>query len=242
MNIHILKNTLIIGITIWIIFNNSITTNPLSFKCDNYLLNTYLYLILAIGITLATVDTMAYNKIILNRWTRIIIAIFMLILIVIIGNTPAKNFLMKHLLFTIFIVLIGSILYPLFIHNEELFNQTGITTLILLIILSLVAIYYPQFISNSWGSYLMIALGGLIIARCVEIGFIWYNKIQPKNNYGRAISYISILVFIMFVLYDTKKVQEHAKLCIEADYINESLNLFLDAINLFSNIYYVRNF
>jgi FtsH-binding integral membrane protein len=49
-------------------------------------------------------------------------------------------------------------------------------------------------------------------------------------------------VFIMFVLYDTKQVQEHARLCIEADYINESLNLFLDAINLFSNIYYVRNF
>ena len=79
------------------------------------------------------------------------------------------------------------------------------------------------------------------MTRLVEMGLIWYNKIEPKNKYGRFISYITIIIFIMFILYDTKKVQENAKNCITADYINESLNLYLDTINLFANIYNVNN-
>lgn len=241
MNIHFFKNILIIGIIFWFIINNSITINPLSFKCDNYLFNTYLYLILAVAIILATIDTMSYNKVFFNGWARFVIAVFSIILIVIISNISAKHFLTKHLLFIIFIALMASMLYPLYIHNKILFNQTALTTLILLVILSFIAMFFPQYIGNNWITYLTIALIGLIIARIVEMGFSWYNKKESKNVYSRIISYISILVFIMFVLYDTKKVQEHAKLCIEADYINESLNLFLDGINLFSNIYNVQD-
>ena len=36
-----------------------------------------------------------------------------------------------------------------------------------------------------------------------------------------------------FILYDTKRLQINAKECVKADYIRESLKLFLDILNIF---------
>ena len=41
---------------------------------------------------------------------------------------------------------------------------------------------------------------------------------------------------MFYVLYDTKLLQVRAKMCREADYLNESLNLFLDIVNIFVRI------
>lgn len=241
MNNNIFKNFLIICIIIFFIINNSIDFNPLRFKCDNYIFNTYLYLILSIAITLTTLEIITLNKINLNVWSIFGISICSIILMIIMIMTSPKYFLIKHLLFFIFLFLLAITQYPLYIHNKTLFHQTGITTIILLIFFSIIAMSFPQYIGDEWITYLLIALVAVIITRLVEIGYIWYNKIEPNKNFNRFISYITIIIFIMFILYDTKKVKEHAKKCIEADYINESLNLFLDAINLFSNIYNVKN-
>lgn len=241
MNISILKYVLIIGLTILSIANNAIQTNPLSFKCANYLMNTYLYLILSVAISLATVESMAFNNIILTNMTYFGIFVASLILMIIMLMTPVKHFLLKHLFFIIVISLFGSMIYPYFIKNKTLFDHTGITTIILLIILTIIANKFPNFIKDSWSSYLFIALIGLILARIIELGMLYFDKLKYNNPYGQIISYISIIVFIFFVLYDTKKVQEHAKQCVEADYINESLNLFLDALNLFTNIYRIND-
>ena len=47
--------------------------------------------------------------------------------------------------------------------------------------------------------------------------------------------YIMIVIFIFmgFILYDTKRLQINAKNCVKADYIKESLKLFLDILNIF---------
>ena len=39
-----------------------------------------------------------------------------------------------------------------------------------------------------------------------------------------------------FILYDTKRLQINAKACVKADYIKESLSLFLDIFNIFVRI------
>jgi FtsH-binding integral membrane protein len=238
---NIIINIFIIGLIGFFIINNSISFNPLGFTCNNYIFNTYLYLILSIAITLITLETIAYNKIYLNDSSIIGIFLCSIVLLIIMMMTSPKYILIKHLLFFIFLFFIAITQYPLYINNKILFNQTGITTIILLIFLSYIAINYPQYIGDNWLKYLLMALVCIIITRLVEMGLIWYNKIEPRNKYGRFISYISIIIFIMFILYDTKQVQENAKKCITADYINESLNLYLDVINLFANIYNVNN-
>ena len=56
-------------------------------------------------------------------------------------------------------------------------------------------------------------------------------------------SYFFIGLFVLFILYDTKKIQVNAKNCktLKVDYINESLGIVLDALNLFQNIADVQN-
>ena len=50
------------------------------------------------------------------------------------------------------------------------------------------------------------------------------------------LSYVFIIIFSFLLLYDTKKLQVNAKKCIIPDYVNESISIFLDIINLFSNL------
>ena len=64
-----------------------------------------------------------------------------------------------------------------------------------------------------------------------------YSKI---NNIFRATSYFFIAVFMGYILYDTKMLQIRAKECVKADYIQESLHLFLDIINIFVRMLALR--
>ena len=51
-------------------------------------------------------------------------------------------------------------------------------------------------------------------------------------------AYFFIALFTIFILYDTKKIQVAAKMCKESnvDYINQSLGIVLDGLNLFQNL------
>ena len=64
------------------------------------------------------------------------------------------------------------------------------------------------------------------------------NRKNPNAKRPKAFAYILIVLFIFFLLYDTKKIQINAKKCIteKADYINESLGVILDVLNLFQNL------
>ena len=55
--------------------------------------------------------------------------------------------------------------------------------------------------------------------------------------FNQILSYGIVLLFVIFLLYDTKRLQINAKQCIEktVDYINESLGIFLDVVNIFVN-------
>ena len=55
MNNEILKYVLLIGFSVFGIINNSLDFNPIRFKCENYILNSYLYFLLSWGIILTTI-------------------------------------------------------------------------------------------------------------------------------------------------------------------------------------------
>ena len=63
--------------------------------------------------------------------------------------------------------------------------------------------------------------------------FLFRNKLGENAWLFRGISYFVILIFMGFILYDTKRLQINAKECVKADYIRESLKLFLDILNIF---------
>jgi len=61
-----------------------------------------------------------------------------------------------------------------------------------------------------------------------------FNKgYTTSSKWFRLISYFVVGIFMIFILYDTKRLQINATKCVVADYISESLKLFLDIWNIF---------
>tara|TARA_B100000925_G_C21969348_1_gene457106 strand:+ start:629 stop:1366 length:738 start_codon:yes stop_codon:yes gene_type:complete len=240
MNSEILKYVLLIAFSILGIFKNSISFNPIRFHCDNYILNNYLYIILSWGIILTTVATLYNNNVKLHELFSgpftILLSLGSIFLLVGLLFIPPELFFTKHLLYIFQIVLMGIIIYPLYVNNIDLFNQVGITTLLLITFLSLVTYMYPDIIKDGIYTYLSIGLIGIIIARIVEMVIIYKNK-KVYTGYHRLLSYISIALFSIFIMYDTKRLIRGAQTCVNPDYINKSLNLFLDSMNIFTNMY-----
>jgi FtsH-binding integral membrane protein len=244
MDFEILKYVLVIAFSVLGIMKNSIgfKNGFPQFVCSNYVLNTYLYLVLSWGIILSTVVSLNKFKVPLNTLFSgpVTIMLFLTSIVMIIGLTimPPKYFLTKHVMYLFEIAILGVFLYPMYVNNKSLFNHVGLTTLIVLIGLSVISYYNQDLIKESWGYYLFFALVVLLIARCVEM-FLLYN--QSIDRSSKLISYVAIGLFALYIMYDTKKVIVNSKNCVNPDYIRESLNLFLDSLNMFTNIYHVRD-
>jgi len=244
MDFEILKYVLVIGISVIGIATNSIAFKKgfPQFVCSNYVLNTYLYLVLSWGIILSTVVSLNKYKVPLSTIFAgpVTIMLFLSSIVMIIGlsTIPPKYFFTKHIMYLFEIAILGIFLYPLYKNNKDLFNHVGLTTLIVLISLSVISYYNQNLIKDSWGYYLFFGLVVLLIARFVEI-FLLFNK--SIDGTSKTLSYFAIALFSLYIMYDTKKVIVNSKNCVNPDYIKESLNLFLDSLNMFTNIYHVRD-
>ena len=241
MELKVLHYFLLIGFTMFGIITNSLSFNPIRFHCDNYILNTYLYFILSWGILLATNASLYDRKIelhdIFSGPFTILLMVSSLALLIGLLFIPPSMFFTKHLLYIIQMVMLGIIMYPYYKNNREQFNQVGLTTLLMLIFLTIISVMFQDLISDRWENYLIVGLLSLIIARFIEI----FKNINYDSTYSRIVTYASILIFSLFIMVDTKKIIVNAENCINPDYINESINLFLDSINLFQNLYTVRS-
>ena len=134
----------------------------------------------------------------------------------------------------------GVLIYPLYVNNIDLFKQVGLSTLMLVTTLSLVIYLFPNIMKDSIYTYLFIGLIGLTIARLVELFMVYKNQ-KIDSNYNRILSYISVFLFSLFIMYDTKRLFIGAQNCTNPDYINNSLNLFLDSVNIFTNMYNISD-
>ena len=118
--------------------------------------------------------------------------------------------------------------------NPHGLAQLTTTFLSIIVSASAVAVILPSLIKSWWIFPLMIGLIGVIIARII-FAIIGYSAASSQQ---RGLSYFTILLFTFFVSYDTKVAIAAAKTCREgaADYISFSTNLFLDFLNIFSNL------
>tara|TARA_B100001175_G_scaffold317722_1_gene335963 strand:- start:5214 stop:5537 length:324 start_codon:yes stop_codon:yes gene_type:complete len=95
----------------------------------------------------------------------------------------------------------------------------------------------PDFFINTYGQ----AMGGLLIALLsiivIEIFNIFFTKDYAFSSTHRIISYVVILVFSLFISYDTARIFTLADKCTNyPNYPKSSLSFFLDVINLFARI------
>jgi len=236
------KTLFLIGIilTSFFIHKYAFINNKLT--CNNYILNTYLYVILSVLLMVVFVSLMEEKMIqlvpLLNIrripfWLFLGLGIFVLISTM---NTDPNNVLIKHLGWLGIVAFLSFAMLPVYLISKStgIFYSTLFATFGMLSILTAIAFYNPNLISLSWGNGLLILL---IAAILIRLGLIFLaNPGSETNNYHMILSHAIVILFGFFILYDTKKLQINAKICKIPDYINESLGLFLDIINVFANL------
>ncbi len=146
---------------------------------------------------------------------------------------------LKYILFVIVIVLWGQLLRNRF----EKASQKGILDEICFSVLGIfLAMTLVSFMAGDrvlgFGPYLFVALIGLIIGRFVLLGlFVTGATDQSQTqSVSKILSAVGTLLFAGYIAYDTRTLVVSAKRKEKQDYVNNSMNFFLDILNLFSSI------
>ena len=230
--------SLVFILLIFGILNLSIKDNK--FTCNRYILNTYLYIILTLNIVALLLLSLEYLNIEFRPPLLVFLAIFLVSIgcIILLHYIDSEQIILKHLVWLLLILLIGLVFYPMYSQFKErkhIILMAIATTLCLFIGLSIIAYIKPEWISLSWGPVLLILLLGGIIMELFTY-FFYRNNRNKISNVIKGFAYFFIIVFMFFILYDTKRLQINALECVKADYIKESLGLFLDIFNIFVRI------
>ena len=216
------------------IYNKAIKNGQ--FTCDSFVLNTYLYITLAI--MLITAFIMYFGKLPIEQFKNKFIFVFILSLISLIGiNFFSKNLFISHLLWLIFLMCISYTLVPFInlLNRDKILIKTLISTFMTLFLLTMFAYIYPEYIDLNIHSTLVVLLFSGIIVQLVNAIF----PSQYSDNLRLMMSYGFIVLFSFFILYDTKILKIKAQQCINKlinpNYPKESMDIFLDILNLFTN-------
>lgn len=160
-----------------------------------------------------------------------IIAIFVLIFLM----TAAYPGPYKYFLFAVFCYLIGQLMAP---QVEKLQAKGALREVLASVGGIFVAMSVVGFLDNQnllgFGGYALAALVGLIIARIVlmvanlaDAGAMDFTKMNTILNW------VATILFSFFVAYDTQRLKDK-RVQRGKDYVDASLGLFLDILNLFS--------
>jgi FtsH-binding integral membrane protein len=211
----------------------NISNGSFSWNCQNPILGSYLYLLLGFVVMYFFSSIIAENRLDTNMVPFIgsIIMVFVLTFLVI--TMPPQNFGAKHLLWFAYLFCLSMILSPSRLHGNTVI-KTLIISLGIFLTLSVFANLFKDFVPMSWERQLIYALLGLIIVSIISAVFF-----QNSKMVFTYISIISLIVFALFTLIDTRKLEMID--CNNPDYINNTLNLLLDSVNIFVNVYSLNN-
>jgi FtsH-binding integral membrane protein len=223
------KKTLILPISLWITLLVVLIISVKKYKsCQDRIPLTYL--ILGFSIVSFVVLQLIYQYYDIN--VNSLLAFVLSIIFLVITHIYKPNSKINTLFFALFIISFSFILQPLF----KLGDKMGIakpalfTVCIWFLILTLISVYYPNMITPQIKNILFFSLIFLLIFRIILL----FTK--PLSKTIRISAYLGIIIFSGFVLYDSKMMRFRASQCDHPyEYINNSIGLFLDFVNLWSD-------
>lgn len=194
--------------------------------CDRYFLNYFLYLLMSLTIYF-------YSSIHIKYQQK---GLWLVSMMVLIGGIFAfhliQNSIVKHLLWVAIIVSSGLLSRKLYKKVDEEDVKNVMRKLIVILVLCvLIASLYPQLLTQKLEYILFFALIGTIIAGFID--FVFYEK-----KYSSVISYILVFLFSGFLMFDTKRVKEFSKTCVDGNtgYLDNVLDMFLSLTGLFDTL------
>ena len=161
------------------------------------------------------------------------VGIFILPILVLIAIMYSKSFLTKQILFGLFSILFGLILSQSIhlINDPKLVESAAYATLInfvLMFIFGLIIVYLNY--DLSWLSGILF-VGLLLLITVQFIGFFS----EHSDQYYKNISYITVILFSLYILYDTNRILLKFQNKSKSDCINGAMEYYLDILNLFTN-------
>jgi FtsH-binding integral membrane protein len=206
--------------------------------CPNFLGFTYLHLFASALITtvFAKYPLFELSKDIAWPFLVLFFIAFLGLLIVLMAMSPGP---LKYIVFAVYLAIFGTILSKL----DDRLEQKGIlfevVATVTAIFLSMTALgFYDKDNILGFGPYLFAALVGLIVARLILLLVVAADG--PSQGVAQTNTLLSVVgtgLFSVFVAFDTQVLKREAKACKgNPDYINASLGLYLDIVNLMSNV------
>lgn len=194
--------------------------------CDRYFLNYFLYLLMSFAIYYYTMNEVDIDI------KGLSIIVFIGLLGVIFAFSVVENIYVKHLLWVVLIVCLGIIskrFYEKF--DKEDIKDAMKKLIIILIICVLLALTFPHLLKPNIEIVLVFALLVTVILRLID-HFIYDKK------YSKTLTYIVIFIFSAFIMYDTKRVVEFSKKCVDGKtgYLDNVIDMFLSVSAMFENI------
>lgn len=149
------------------------------------------------------------------------------------GIFKTKSFLTKQLLFGLLSIIMGLILSSMIhiINDPKIVESAAISTIInfgLMFLLGLVIVYFGY--DLSWlGILLFIGLFILIVVQVI-------GMFSPQSDEThKMIAYASVVIFSLYILYDTNKILLKYQNKSKSDCILGAIDYYLDIINLFED-------
>lgn len=210
--------------------------------CKYYIAKTFLHLAGGLGIAAASSQAPILDSILTTNLAQVL-GLIVITLIVMFGMgflyTMRSGGPAKYLLAALLAALFGQLNRPLVERLEDKHTLFRVFALATGTFVGMFAV--GMFDSGSFlgiGSYLLGALVGLIIAQLILVILRVTDTVNGTQGVTgqNVLSFVGVGLFALFTAYDTQKIRQNARLCRgQPDYINESVGIFLDFINLFAN-------
>ena len=220
--------------------------------CNHFITNVYLYLALSFSIVGCFIHLYNYflnekedivkyisTKKTFEQISNYIILSFIISLLSIIFLSiqplfSKRGYLFNHSIWLLFLASISVTLYPYFKSKEYSIDLQRVLLMVVIIFLFMSGLVFiiPEFLKSTYN----IAITGFLIALISIIITELFLLItgQYTNSIYKIISYIVIILFSVFISYDTSRLFHFAKICVNSpNYPLVSTNLFLDIINIF---------
>jgi len=197
----------------------------------------FLTLLFQILITYFTVNIA--NKLDINKYyeknpIKNIFLLFIIVIFIVTMMNYTESFMIKQLLFISYSIIIGLFLSIMFsdINDKDIIKNSLISTIInfcIIFIFGIIISYYN--IDLSWLAIVLFVF--LLIITTIMIMNIFSNK-ENNDNYEKNISITIIIIFSLYILYDTNKIllkYDNNK----ANCINGALDYYVNFLNLFTS-------
>ena len=194
--------------------------------CDRYFLNYFLYLLMSLALYYYTMNEVDINL------KGLSIIVFIGVIGCLFAFHMVENIYLKHLLWIILIVCIGIIskrFYEKF--NKEDIKDALKKLIIILIVCVLMALTFPQLLKPKIEIILIFSILITFLLRVID--YLFYDK-----KYSKTLTYVVVFIFSAFIMYDTKRVIEFSKKCVDGNtgYLDNVFDMFLSVTAMFENL------